>query len=344
MKNAFALLALIPLALGACGGGDDKPSRAEVLKSISQNVIVPKYEAAARTSAYLETTIASACTNPSRLFEANKALKQARMDWKSAEAVFLGPVMDKRTDAYVDYKVDTADVDRLATSSSPVTLDAETVGKRIAADQRGYGALEHLLAGPHIATPRGCEYAKSIANVAADQQQAALTAWTIPQGDEPPYRETIVKDPNMALDDLVNDNINLLRAISDLELRPAVGRNGAAGDPTAIQEGALNDGVEAIEASLSGVRSVLLDSDSEIGISELLTPETAASLGTAMNEAIAASRKIKGSLRTASQTDKQLVIDLAERIDDIRRILSTEVVSQLGIALGFSDSDGDSAA
>jgi predicted lipoprotein len=343
MRKALVIAALLPLAMTACGG-DSKASREDVLDSLTNEVILPKYEKAASSSRDLETKVKAACANPASVPAATDALETARLDWKRTEAVFLGPVMDQRTDAYVDYKVDTADVERLATTTSPSKLDPETVGKRVAADQRGYGALEYLLTTPNITTPRGCEYASSLAKVAADGEQAALEAWKNAKGSDAAYAETIVKDPNMSLDDLVNDSINTLRAVSDLELRAATGRNGAAGDATAIKEGALNDGTTAIRARVEGVRDVMVGSGDQKGLSELLTAETVDALKKALDDSFAAMNAVPGSLRAASQQDKQKVSDIAERLDDLRRIISTEVVSQLGVAVGFSDSDGDSAA
>jgi predicted lipoprotein len=343
MRRPLILLALLPLMLAACGGDKDT-SREDVMQKLSSDVILPTYERAASSSKELEAAVAAACTTPASVKTATDTLQRARLDWKRAEAVFLGPVMDKRTDAYVDYKVDTADVERLATGASPTTLDADAVGKRIAADQRGYGALEYLLTSPRISEPRGCQYAKSIAKVAADQQQQALDAWKSPQGDKQAYKDFVSGEPTMALDDLVNDSINVLRAISDLELRAATGRNGGAGDPTAIKEGALLDGTAAVRARVEGVEAAILGTGTNAGISELLTTDTSAQLRKTIDDTKRALDGVTGSLRTASQQDKEKVAAVAERVDAVRRILATEVISQLGIALGFSDSDGDSAA
>jgi predicted lipoprotein len=343
MRKTLVFAVLIPFALGACGG-DSKASREDVLESLTKEVIVPKYEAAVASGDTLLTAVKAVCSGAGTLPAAETALAKARLDWKRTEAVFLGPVMDQRTDAYVDYKADPTDVERLSTASSPATLDVETVGKRIAADQRGYGALEHLLRSPHATDPRTCQYMQSNAQVALDAQRAAHQAWTASNGSEPSYAETVLKDANMSLDDLVNDNINVLRAISDLELRAATGRNGAAGDPTAIKEGALDDGLGAVRARVEGVRDAMVGQGPSTGISALLTAETTDALKKAFDNSFTALDAVSGSLRTASQQDKQKVIDIAERLDDLRRVLSTEVVSQLGIAVGFSDSDGDSAA
>ena len=51
---------------------------------------------------------------------------------------------------------------------------------------------------------------------------------------------------------------------------------------------------------------------------------------------------LDGSLRAAVVEQPRQVRAVYDRLDELRRTLDTEVVSLLGVSVGFSDTDGDS--
>ena len=138
-------------------------------------------------------------------------------------------------------------------------LDVDRLANRIGADQRGLGALEHLLysgddpfggAPQTVGTvgalddPRRCEYSDGVATVIAQEAALLAAGWTDVWDGGEPYREQLAADEGDGLDSLVNDALFLLESITDLELGAALGAMGGSPKPESIDEGPAAAGVE----------------------------------------------------------------------------------------------------
>ena len=148
MGRLFARLAsgigVLLVSLAACGSSG--PSDQDVLISLTDTVIVPAYEDAARHMAQLDQQVKGLCTAPGgeTLNAAQQSWRAARASWMKTEAMWFGPVMDRRSVSLMDWSpTDTERIDqRLAEGAHVGPGD---VRETMAANQRGFGAIEHLL-------------------------------------------------------------------------------------------------------------------------------------------------------------------------------------------------------
>ena len=335
---------------------------------------------------------------------AHDALSATRNSWSFSEAMWVGPVMDRRSRAVIDWEIDAEQIDaRIADTAFALT--AENLATRVGADERGLGAAEHILGNPSapdatllkLANPRYCEYLQATTQVAAEEAQALQSDWTASFEGSQPYRSTFSDPDGSGLDDIVNGTINLLRKTSDMELRQALN-----GDLDTIQEGPLGRGVDDIAHHLAGIRAVLIggvevgngggtggggsessretssefggmgddtaggsaetggaDSSSEgevrssggggsiageiNGLSELLGGDITDRLTARLDAADAAVAALDAPLRASVSENPARVEAAYDALKALQMTVATEVVSKLGVAIGFSDTDGDSA-
>ena len=142
----------------------------------------------------------------------------------------------------------------------------------------------------------------------------------------------------------MNDSLFLLEAITDLELGAAIGAMDREPDPEAIDEGAAAAGVEDLTARLDGVRAVLVGNEAGgEGLAPLLGDGIAGRLRDQLSAARAAVGAVDPPLRTASAESPAAVAAARDAIKAVQITVATEVVSHLGVTIGFSDADGDSA-
>lgn len=332
-----ALVATAVACVATACGGPEPPSRPEVLTTLANEVIVPGYEEAGTALGNLSRTVRQLCAAPdeARLAEARVALANARRAWKKIEAAWVGPVMDRRSWALIDWPTKEVEIRGLIDDPVGPVIDAAYIKDYVGADQRGLGTVELLLGGDAAGLPgRTCDYLQSAVVVADDEMAAVLSLWT--EGDAIEVLTAGGVDP------LVNDALFLTRRMSDMELGGALGALDRDADPEAIVEGARGLGVQDGLARLAGLRGVLLGTDGAGGLSPLLSDELVERLDADLSAAEAAWSEIPAPLRAAAIAQPDLVEAARAATKQVQITISTEVVSQLGVAVGFSDLDGDS--
>ncbi len=331
------VMAAVACVAAACGG-PEPPSRPEVLTALADEFIVPGYEEASSALRTLDTATRQLCATPdeARLAEARVALAGARRAWKGIEAAWVGPVMDRRSWALIDWPANAGEIHELIDDTSVSTIDAAYIKDYVGADQRGLGAAELLLGGDADSLAgRPCDYLRSAVVIANDEVTAVLALWT--GGDAV---EQLLAD---GIDPLVNDALFLTRKMSDMELGVALGTRGGTPDLEAIVEGPLGLGVADGRARLAGLRRVLLGSDGAGGLAPLMSDELVERLDADIAAAEAAWAAIPAPLRETAVAQPDAVEAARAATKQVQVTISTEVVSQLGVVVGFSDTDGDSA-
>ncbi len=262
----------------------------------------------------------------------------------------MGPVMNRRSWAVIDWPINTDDIEKLLNDES-VVLDFERLSKRVGADQRGFGAAEYFLYTgaaerdllESFTNPRRCAYLTSVAEVAAAEADLLVGDWTSSYEDGGPYREILLDPDDSSLDAMVNDLLFLLERIVDLELGAALGEMGEEVDVSRIPEGPAGLGAVDLQQRLYGARRVLIGGDGVDGLGPLLADETVSQLEEQFDAASEAVSAIDSSLREAAMSSPESVDQIYEDVEDIMRTVATNVVSRLGVQIGFSDADGDSA-
>ena len=354
------------LAAAAAACGDSTPSRQDVLDDLADEVVIPAYDSFLTASSSLAEAVGDLCASlasetasgdaatEGALNSVYDALEASRASWSFSEAMWVGPVMERRSRAVIDWDIDAEQIEaRIADTS--FALIADNLATRVGADERGLSAVEYVVGSPsapeaaiaRLVNPRYCEYLTAATQVVFAEAELLVSDWTTSFEDGSPYR-TVLSDPDgSGVDDIVNGSFNLLRKTSDMELRPA-----ANGDLDAVKEGPLGLGVADIADHLAGIRAVLIGSranqgstqeDGPMGLSELLGDDITDRLAARLDAADAAVSAITPPLRTAAADNPGSLNQAYEALKELQMTISTEVVSKLGVALGFSDTDGDSA-
>lgn len=344
------LIALLGVAMAASSCSSD-PSRGDVLAQVGANDIVPMYVQLEQNAAILASATGDVCNSggAAALADAQAALAATRASWSRTEAAWIGPVMDRRSWAVIDWPINRDEIDELI--ASDVELDVERLGKAIGADQRGLGAIEYMLGEPGAAAndaaqfnARRCQYIVGIAQVIHNETELLLADWTTGADGQDPYAERLAAEGSDALDSLINDSLFLLEDIGDRELGSALGAMGSDADLERILEGPAGLATNDIAAHVAGLRSVLVGDGSDEGLRPLLGDEISNRLTAQFEVAEGAVAAVGSPLRSAVATDPERVEALRQAVKDIQVTVATEVVSRLGVTIGFSDADGDTGA
>lgn len=233
-----AFVALSLLALAACG--DPGPSRSEVVGAMTEEWVPERYAEAAELADEVVSAVENWCTSgdPS---EARAAVAEARGAWLRLRPFSFGPANDRRSMFIIDPPAREEDVDALGEQGHAV--DADSLRDLAGADQRGWGAVDHLLAGEN--SDRRCEYAIGAASLTAAEFALLADDWaeygpTLASGDD---------QANVALRNIVSESLFAAQMVTD---EP---------DPTFDAE------------RLTGIRLALLGDDTHAGLVPLLSDD-----------------------------------------------------------------------
>ena len=341
-----AMLAVLAMLLTSCAGG---PSRTEVLDDLAEEAIIPAYQRFHTAAAQMEDTIGGFCVtlDAAGMTASRTAVDAARQAWVSTQAMWVGPVMHRRSWSLVRWPVDPEEIEDMIADRS-IGLDYERLATRIGSDQRGLDGLEYVLhAGDDplaaMQDPRRCQYLQTISEIIADQADLLHSDWTTSWEGGAPYREEFGVADGDGLDSLVNDAFFLLESVTDLELGSALGVMGRSPTLEDIQEGEAGGGVADLRERLLGLQAVLIGGDLESGLDVLLTEDLAGRLSSQMTAALEAVENIEPPLRRAVIETPDVVSAARDAVKAVQISVATEVIAQLGVALGFSDADGDSS-
>lgn len=358
MKSLVVMLFVVALTATGCAS-KAPPPRTEVMGDVADEVVVPGFQRFRRDVVTLQQDLDTLCREPRAAGAVERvavATRRARASWRFTEPFWAGPVMERRTLNKVDAPAFEADV-ATALSRAPTPLTAEYVGSSVGSAARGLGAVDLIVTTGGANDESRCAYASAAVQVVEQEAGALLDAWTIDGGAEPPRRDQFAgrasqEDSTMALDDTVQSVVFLLRRMTRTELGAALGTITAPGNLDAIVEGAAGDGVDVLLARLDGIEAFLVGSATQ-GEPERNAPATSIAplLGGALTDAVAsdvavaraALQRVDRPLREALTGDRPDVQAVADAITELERTVATEVVGRLGVTVGFSDADGDSA-
>lgn len=340
------------------------PDESEVLISLTDRIIVPGYEALAAEAQDLRQVLDSLCAAPSdaTLQAAQQAWRDVREPWMRSEATWVGPVMDRRAVSVMDWSPTDPDRIEKMLANNPAVTEA-AVREGLSSTQRGLGAIEYLLfdsaALERLSGPASvhCRYLTALGHVVESEARAIVADWTEVGEKGRAYRDFFTgrSDSSLlkgqAVAELVRTQVFLIRTITDMRLAAALGLRQGGPDPAAIPGGAGHNSLADLRQEILGMRDMYLGHDGSdgqadaLGISALIVPlsdETDQRMRDQFAAALAAIEAVELPLHVALQEQPQRVQAVHERLLDLRRTLNTEVVSLLGVPVGFSDTDGDS--
>ena len=352
MKTALRLSLLAgALVATAVACGPDGPDEAEVLASITDDVMVPSYEALAAETASLSDALNALCAAPSEaaLSDAQEAWRGAREAWARSEASGVGPVLDRRSTGVIAWAIVQPErIDTLLASDSAITADF--VRSNISSTQRGLGGIEYVLFEEDAvlaADSRRCSYLTSAASVIADESAALRDDWTAGGSPYKDYFTGRADEPletSEAVAEVVRTQVFLIRTVVGMRLAGALGLRGDA-DPTAIPGGAGLNALADLRNQALGMRDVYEGVGEGHGVSDLivsLSEDADERVRAGFEASLAAIDAVDGPLREAATESSPQALAVYEALMALQDTISTEVVSLLGVSVGFSDADGDS--
>ena len=334
-------------------------SRRDVLTSLTGRVIVPRYRQASDAMGGLEISVDALCAVPggASLETARTAWRDARAAWVTTGAFRFGPAMDRRSVSLVDWwPVSIERIEGVVSEGELVTT--ETVRQFMPSTQRGMGAMEHLLFGDGsdaLAGPAGamrCGYLEALATVAHDEIDGVRQDWE-GDGESPGYDGFFDGSASSSLHpregeaEVVRSLVFMVRTIANMRLGAALGVDTQA-DPVAIPSGAAGHSREDLRHQLLGISEMYQGADGDLGALGIshrvrqLSPEVDSRMAGAIEACRDAVEAFDGSLESAIAADPAVVRAVYDSFKELQRVLNTEVVSLLGVSVGFSDTDGDS--
>ena len=358
MRLPAATLAAFALAALAAGCGPGGPDERAVLVGLADSVAVPGYEAAAGSAGALRQALDSLCAAPSEaaLAGARQAWKDARGPWKRTEAAWFGPVMDRRSVGVIDWPE--VEPERIETmlANNPVS-SPDDVRYLLASTQRGFGAIEYLLfdgdAAEKLSSGPRCAYLAALGAVVESETAAVAEAWTTGTDGAPPYKDYLTGRASVsivasdAVAEVVRTQVFLLRTIVDMRLASALGLREGGADPAALPGGAGRNALTDLRDEVLGMRDVYTGGGGEdaLGVSALvsgLSADADERMRVHFQNSLAAIDGVGMPLRQALEERPDAVKAAYDRLSELQQGYNTEVVSLLGVSIGFSDTDGDS--
>ena len=351
-----ALGVIIVLALGC--GSTESASEEEVLISLTDDIVVPGYQAVAAEAALLEAALEELCARPSdaALSEARQAWRDIRAPWMRSEATWFGPVMERRSLRLVDWSTTEPErIEGMLEGRASVTEDE--VRNVLSSTQRGLGAIEYLIFGSDALerlsgsdSPR-CDYLTALGSVVRAETEAVLDEWTTGAEGEPAYSDFFTGRSSsslltgQAVAEAVRTQVFLIRAIVDIRLASALGLRGGGPDPSALLGGDGHNALEDMRNEVLGMRDVYLGPEEGMGISALvatLSSDADERMRSHFEASTSAIDAVEGPLKAAVLERPEQVRAVYDALSALQTTLNTEVVSLLGVSVGFSDTDGDS--
>ena len=273
------------------------------------------------------------------------------------EAAWFGPVMGRRSLGLIDWApIDPERIEMMLASSRATS--EEDVRNVLASSQRGLGAIEYLLFGgdalARLSAPDSprCNYLAALGRVIQSEADAVLGEWVAGDDGKPAYSDFFTGRsrssllPGQAVAELVRTQVFLLRTIVDMRLASALGLGEGGPDPLAIPGGAGLNALDDLRNEILGMRDVYLGLEPDGGgISALVSPlsaETDERMRDNFAASLSAIHAVEGPLNVAVVERPRQVRAVYDSLSVLQRTLNTEVVSLLGVSVGFSDTDGDS--
>jgi predicted lipoprotein len=218
--------------------------------------------------------------------------------WEYADTFDIGPATDRRSNTYIAYRVAPGRVDIALAGTPPA--DADTARNRTASNQRGYGAVDHLLVDdPTAYNPARCTYLTSLMALIAEESAAVADAWA---GDG--RTETLDMDPNGVIDDLVNMQISFLESSS---------RTYSDGNPPTPAEAVE---IPQAVAGLGQIYEAGLDSLLDQKLADTIGDEVAAVLAVPVNDAGDAVEALRATITTEVVSALDVTIGFSENDGD----------------------------
>lgn len=336
-------------------------ARSVLIAQLVDDVMVPGYGRVEASADALVAATGALCAAPSAegLAHAQQAWRVVNTAWNLTEAYRFGPAMDKETT--VDYPIDATKVAKLLAASKPPTPFTASSLHALGSDVRGLEAIELVLFSPGAPADldaRRCSFVAAAAEIVAGAARDVRRAWTDGGDGTRPFADQVkapgpdgsIMTEQQAVTAIVNGSVSALGAVSDKRLGRASGEVTGTPLPAETDAGpahtARDDAIDIVRSVQQVVRGDAAPATTADGGLEAMlassSSTTGASLREALDASVAAIEAIPSPLASVSPADVAAIKDANLQVRAARLVFRTEVASQLGVTLTFSDSDGDS--
>lgn len=362
LEARYILLACaLALLVGMVGCAQQPPpTKQEVLTSLADDLITPRFQQVAQEMADLSVALAALCDNggSSELDAARAAWREARVPWMRSQAMWFGPVMDRRSRSVVDWwPVDPERIEKLLAERE--TIATGDVREFFASTQRGLGAIEYVLFDDDQAVLESlgasngirCQYIEALGDVITEETAAVRDEWsgasdTLDYGAYFKGTASVALLDQQAVDESVRTSVFITRSLGDMRLGKALGVDGAEPDPSAIPGGAGQNAVADLRNQVLGMQDVYLGAGTEgaLGISHLLqgvSEDADQRMRERFTATLESIDRLQEPLQSTLVSSPEPALAVHQQVKELQRALNTEVVSLLGVTVGFADTDGD---
>lgn len=362
------LIAMIILA--GCGKDDNKSAnlfdsfdRKGMLQNIGEHIILEDLKAfSSATTGLLEKVSAfKAAPSATTLSAAQDSWESVSGKWAACAPYNFGPMEDQLLQAKIDkWPVDR---DKIETSiSSATTINNDYISTR-GASEKGLKALEYLLfdfdggnsaALAKLTSETGAakrmDYLEALTQNLQQQASTLFKAWDPAGGN---YLQQFVSadgnDVSSSIGRLVNAFAFYTDVIKNLKVGNAIGKMGddnAHPDKVELYESGTS--LSTIELNLKSMERLFKGGDGQ-GFDDLLNHLNAQRNGSKLSEVTLASWErilgktdaISSPLQTSVTGERAKVEELWSALKEHLVYIKVDMVNNLGVALTFTDDDGD---
>lgn len=356
-------LALLPLAclvlapaLACPEASDDR--RDEVAASTAA-LVLDDLDEAHQGALLLSSAINGFCSAPDaeHLDVVQLLWMQLRAPWKRLVALPMGPLVDDGYQSAIDFwPARTSSIEGGLASGATTQADIDALGVA----SKGMPAIEYLLWDPLggdaailalYAAPGGsarCSYLQLVADDVALRLGELDASWRDAGG----YGEQLQQAgdseafPTLAraIDLILNAMIAGLHDIDEPELGKPLGEDIGAVQPDLVESRFSDRSLLDARDALDGFARAYLGSEDAPGLTIVVAGKSA-SVDRRVRDALEAAEQalaaVPEPLRTALVDAPEQVVAARDAVRELRRVLSTEVASLLGVTVSLSDNDGD---
>jgi predicted lipoprotein len=355
-RRLLAVLLALGLSVGtaACSDGSDLPDddavsgsssgESDTLLTLADEVIIPAYATLGDDLEALTASVTDLCATPSleTLAAAQEAWRTTARSWQGTRGGAVGPSMERRLMADVAFRARPDPVEDLLASDDPI--DPEALREK-GSTFRGISLVEHLLfaeeSAAALATPAGarrCDFIANVLPISGDAVATVESEWR--DGYRTTFSDGPEGDPLASVDEITNQVIACLTAIDDNGIRDLAMAESL--------DDALSTRRDGPGAFVMAEHKALLDSVARViegGLGALVadrSEDTADRLTELLDAAVAAFEPLPDSADASYTEQRDQLVAASEAVAALKVLMTTEVASQLGITVRFSDADGDS--
>jgi hypothetical protein len=341
-RTRAKLGALVCLAALACSR-QHASTRAEVLRSLVENIAVPQARAVNDAQTALTAQLAELERAPSvpTLRAAQAAWKRAVLAWEAARALRIGPVVESRALLRAIYwPVRVEALESLRSAGQP--LDDARID-RSGVDVRGMFALEWLLFGAPQQTLASAEpeaaRTRALANALARNVQRYAQTTVQQLGDGDALAASLNRDEQQSVSRLVELIVVTVEGLTNERLAPLLPTAPKALRAQATRGGVSGVSGELLLAQLTATEQLYLgERGPGLGVLvKAVAPALDAHLRSVFRDALQRVR----ALEPTPGRDPQSVVQAYVALKQLERALKSELTSALGVTLTFQSGDED---